>query len=227
MPDASFTEGRTLADLRRRLFTCSREKLFLLVVLTVLFCVPYFYLTRHAFMPIHRPPELWIDRLAGFHPAWVWGYESLYLITGTLPWLARNRADLGRFTLGFALLAASAFAIFAIFPTQVLHPSAPYSNSLYAFLLAYDGPYNALPSLHAGLLYYTLAFARRVYGRPAPVVSIFFFLWSCVILWSTMAIKQHHAIDLLAGGVLAVVCDAVAWSRIFRSVDSTSHSGRR
>ena len=39
---------------------------------------------------------------------------------------------------------------------------------MYWLLQQYDAPYNSLPSLHAGLLVYTLAFGRRVVGHAVP-----------------------------------------------------------
>lgn len=194
-----------------RVTTLWRTKLALLVVLTAGFCATYIYLAHHAFFPVRDLPLLWIDRVAGFDPRWVWVYQSVYLLTGTLPWLATTREQLRRYVIGFLLLTSVCFTIYLFFPTHVPRPVVEAPGGMYWLLLTYDGPYNALPSLHAGFLYYTLRFARRVYGRPAWHVSVVILIWSAVILWATLATKEHYAVDLLVGIALAAVCDWAAW----------------
>lgn len=219
MPGESFT------DLAVRLTCMWRLKLALLIGLTAGFLAPYLYLAHHLFFPVHQVPATWLDRAAGFNPNWVWVYQSLYLLTGTLPWLARTPEELWRYVKGFVLMSGIAFAIFLFIPTHVLRPAMQNSTGMYRWLLGYDGPYNAVPSLHAAILYYTLAFAFRMCGRLAPLITGGVIAWAVLILWATLATKQHYVVDLLAGTGLAVACDMLAWSRIERSAGTTSHAG--
>jgi membrane-associated phospholipid phosphatase len=220
-----FTERRlTIAD---RLTRHWRLKLFMLVALTVCFCGPYMFLAHHAFSSVHDLPLTALDRLAGFDPRWVWVYQSVYLLTATLPWLATTRAELKTYLVGFTWLASICFLIYLFCPTRVPRPLSENPSGMYWLLLAYDGPYNAFPSLHAGFLYFTLAFARRVYGRVPLTVTIVLCGWSALILWSTLATKEHYVVDLIAGIALAAGCDAAAWSSRFRSVAVKSQVGLR
>ena len=187
-------------------------KVLLLVGLTALFCIPYIFLAHHPYFAVHELPTLPPDRWTGFDRRWVWVYQSLYLLTGTLPGLATSREQLMRFFWGFMLLAGCSFAIFLFFPTQAPRPSDPAAGGMYGLLMSYDGAYNAFPSLHAGFLYYTLAFTRRV-TRPPGWVSATAVLWALLILWATMATKEHYFIDIVAGLALAAASDAVVWSR--------------
>lgn len=202
-----------------------RLKLLMLVGLTISFCGPYLFLAHNAFFPVNELPLTVLDRLAGFDTRWVWVYQSVYLLTGTLPWLATQREQLRRYLIGFVLLTSVCIVIYIFWPIRVPRPVVEDAGGMYWLLLCYDGPYNALPSLHAGFLYYTLAFARRVYGPPPVGVAVGLIGWAVLILWSTLATKEHYAVDLAAGIALAVVCDMAAWSRMFRRTADASHIG--
>ena len=181
-----------------------------------LFCLPYIYLANY---PIFTPtlvPQTWLDHVIPFQPAWIWVYQSVYLLTGTLPLLATTREQLRRYLIGFALLTGACFLIYIFFPTQIhRHMPEESPSIMFDFLWLYDGDCNALPSLHVGFLYFTLVFARRVYG-PAPLWAwLLFSTWFLLIAYSTLATKEHLALDLYAGLALAFVCDKLTWSRLF------------
>lgn len=221
------TPAGSSTDLARRLSLLWPLKAFLLLALTVLFCLPYLYLGHHAFFRIHIPASLPIDRWAGYDPRWVWAYQSVYLLTSTLPWLATCRDQLRRYVNGFAFLSATCLLVYVFFPTACPRPPVTAPSGMYSLLLFYDGPYNAFPSLHAGFLYYTLAFALRVCPRPPQLAIAILIPWSLLILWATLATKEHYFIDLPAGIALAVVADRAAWSKIRLNLASKSHPGSK
>lgn len=213
------------SELRNRLVALWRIKLLLLIGLTLVFTVPYVYLAHNALFPARILPMTWIDQAAGFDPQWVWIYQSVYLLTASLPWLADERAHLKRYLIGFATLAAVSFAIFVFLPTRCPRSDLEHATGMYRLLLLYDGPYNAMPSLHVGFLFFTLCFVRRI---QAPISRIFWWtliVWSASIAWSTLAVKQHYAVDLVAGVALAWASDWAAWSNTFRISGRTSQSG--
>jgi membrane-associated phospholipid phosphatase len=224
MPVGLFSKRSDWMD---RLVSQWRLKVTLALILTPAFCVPYFllmYFPLRAFQPV---PELAMDRLIRFDPRWVWIYQSLYLPINGLPWLATQREQLRRYALGFLALCAISFLIYAIYPTIGPRPQMSNPSGMYRLLLLYDQPGNAFPSLHAGLLIYTLLFVRRIFGQRRR--SIFpwigwciLILWSLLILYATLATKQHYAIDLLAGAVLAIGADRLAWSKAVRISAVTS-----
>ena len=221
------TPEKSSINLPMRLRTCFAFKATLLVGLTILFCVPYIYLAHHAFFPVHDFTLSSIDKWAGFDTRWVWVYQSIYLLTGSLPWLATHRTQLWNYVYGFSGLVIVCFAIYLFLPIKVPRPPVSNPTGMYALLLFYDGPYNAFPSLHAGFLYYTFAFAVRVYGRPRLPISIGLITWAILILWATLATKEHYFVDLAAGIMLAAFFDAAAWSRIWRRIGSKSHEGSK
>jgi membrane-associated phospholipid phosphatase len=80
------------------------------------------------------------------------------------------------------------------------HPSV-------AFLKAVDAAGNACPSLHVAAAVYSSFWVYWLMrelrlGWRAQSIQI---LWGVAIVYSTMATKQHVALDVLAGTVLGIV----------------------
>jgi membrane-associated phospholipid phosphatase len=226
MPDASSVEPGV--HWWQRFRALWRTKLCLTLALSVWFWTFYLFLSRHALFPCHALPMIFLDRWAGFRPyPWAWIYESNFLITGIIPWLMTSRAELRRYATGFLLLSSLSFAVFALFPVASPRPASLEENATLIFITRVDGPLNAFPSLHAGCLVYTIALARRLFGRQMhPVVLTILVAWALLILFATLATKQHYALDLLAGGLIGWAADWFAW-RKSGSGDIASTSNRR
>jgi membrane-associated phospholipid phosphatase len=190
-----------------------RLKLGVTAVVTVLFWSCYLLLSRHALLPVHTLPMTRLDTWVGFRPVpWAWVYESIFLLTGVIPWLIISQEELRRYVSGFALLSVVSFAVFAFFPVASPRQAQMGASAFLIFITQVDGPLNAFPSLHAGCLVYTLALVRRLFGRQLnPLVATALVIWAGLILFGTLATKQHYAVDLLAGGLLGWAADRVAW----------------
>src|SRR4051794_20183328 len=202
-----------LAPLPSRVRSEWRLKVVLAAAMTALFCGPYFLLGHFPLFPVHDLPLTWMDRSIGFHPyAWVGVYQSEYLAVNLIPWLAVTRRQLSHYAKGFAIVALVSFAVFIVFPVRSPRPPAPDATGMYGLVLRYDVPLNALPSLHAALVVYTMCFGRRVFadGLPRSLGAVCV-LWAALILYATLATKQHYLVDVAAGTVLAVLADAWAW----------------
>jgi membrane-associated phospholipid phosphatase len=189
-------------------------KVLLTAAINLFFWVGYAFLSRHAVFPVHLIPLTWLDSNVPFQPMpWGWVYLSEFLATGCVPWLIGSRADLRRYALGLLVLCGSSFLIFLFFPVASPRPLALPSTGPVALIAQWDGAFNAFPSLHAGFVVYTLALGLRLFGRrlPAPVVAGFW-IWAGLIFYSTLATKQHYALDLLAGAFIGLAADRLAWS---------------
>jgi membrane-associated phospholipid phosphatase len=198
---------------RQRIAALWRGKLCLTVALNILFWTAYFFLSRHAFFQVHRLPMTRLDDWAGFRPyPWAWIYESNFLLVGAIPWLIVSREELRRCVAGFIMLAVVSFGIFVVFPVASPRPSDLGTNPFMLMIARADGPLNAFPSLHASTLVYALVLAKRLFGRRLnPIVFAMLVAWAALILFGTLATKQHYAIDLLAGGLIGWAADRVAW----------------
>ena len=201
----------------QRAMTRWRQKAWLTALLTFGFVPLYLLLSHRVWRPLWNPPLTWFDRHVPFQPGWVWAYQSLYLITGTIPWLATTAVQLGRYVVSFWLVAIVGLVTFVLLPVEAPRPQvATYSPGM-SLLLAYDGPYGDFPSLHAGFLVLTLAFGFRVMDCRVPIAVITLMLvWAAVILYATLALKEHYAIDLLAGIALALAADWLVWQDLSR-----------
>lgn len=213
-----------LADLPRRARAHWRTKALLAGAITFLFCVPYFLLGHYPVMPVRDLPLSRIDRAVGFHPdGWVWVYQSVYVPVNLVPWLARRRGELQGYAKGFAAVSLVSFAVFFLFPVRAPKPEVPDAGGMYWLLQLYDADYNSLPSLHAALLVYTLCFGRRLFARGRPRgLDAFCVAWAALILYGTLATKEHYLVDIVAGAALALVVDALVWRGAAAVVISTA-----
>jgi len=199
-----------------RLAAEGRLKAALGAGLTAFFCGPYFALQHVALVEPRRLSLSGLDRAIGFAPGWVWGYQSVYLLIVLVPWLATRRDDLRRYARGFVLLAAAGFVCFLLYPVDGPRPPDVPRTGMWALLLAYDAPRNAMPSLHVGLAAYTVLFGARTLAAEAGArartawiaVGV---LWLAVIAYATLATKQHYAVDLPPGLAGAWLAHAWVW----------------
>jgi membrane-associated phospholipid phosphatase len=201
----------------RRAFTAHWQlKIALSLALTLFFCVPYFALQHLNPFPARRFALSTADEAIAFAPAWVWIYQSVYLLLSLVPWLAVSREELTRYARGFLLLSSTSFLFFLLFPIQGPRPEVSAANVMFRLLVSYDAPLNSFPSLHVGLSVYTVLVAARMFrGRlatPERVAAIALLsFWTAAIAYAALATKQHYAIDLPAGALLAYASHWIAW----------------
>jgi membrane-associated phospholipid phosphatase len=190
-----------------------RLKLLLTVTLNLAFGAIYSLLGRWAVFPVRVPPQTWFDRVIPFQPEpWVWLYLSQFLFVTPLPWLIDTREGLCRYIRGLGFMCGVSFAVFLFFPVASPRPPDSATHASMQWLLRYDGAFNAFPSLHAAFLVYLAALGWRVFGRDlSRTAAVAAVLWAGLILYATIATRQHYAVDLLAGGIVGGVADWLAW----------------
>ncbi|HSC28755.1 MAG TPA: phosphatase PAP2 family protein [Vicinamibacterales bacterium] len=195
-----------------------RLKLALSAGLTIFFCVPYFTLQRVSIVPAARLPLGAIDLAVPFVPAWVWVYQSIYLLLTVVPWLLDSAGALHRYGRGFVLQSAVGFAFFLLLPVEGPRPDRIPQDGMFGLLASYDRPLNCFPSLHVALATYTVCIAASAFRRRLPVSShkttvIILSAWVVAIAAATLFTKQHYAIDLPAGALLGWLSHRWAWTR--------------
>ena len=194
-----------------------RLKVLLSAVLVPFFCVPYFLVQRLPLTSAWRLPPGRIEEAVGFHPEWVWVYQSAYMLLALVPWLAASTAeDLQRYARGFVLLSCIGFTCFLLLPIELPRPPEAPATGMYGVLVSYDRPVNTFPSLHVGLSVYTVLFGVRVLGarvssrRRRMLIGVLG-IWVMAIAFAAVAIRQHFLVDLPAGALLAWICHRWAW----------------
>lgn len=193
------------------------------------FFYAYFWAMRHPLGAVTVMPVTWLDELVGFQPlsyplyVFLWFYISL----GTA--LARDLRELAAFGVASLAMSVVGLAIFMLVPTRV--PDFAIDWSLYPsmqFLKRVDVAGNAFPSLHAAFCVFTAVvldaqLAALGAGRWPRAGNL---LLCGGILYSTIATRQHVALDAAAGAVLGGAA-ALAYLSTLRGSQGTSSSATK
>ena len=202
------TGGRPLAWYRRAGTALTQHMLLKGIGTTVfisLFFVAYFYVLKHPAYPLTLMPSIWLDRLIGFQPLAMPIYVSLWLYVSLLPAFFESRPELYRYALWMTLMCLAGLGTFYFLPTAAPVPDIDWS--LYPnidFLKDIDAAGNACPSLHVATAFYSAIWFRhllRRFGAPRWVLLVNV-AWCAAIVYSTLAIRQHVAVDAIAGMAL-------------------------
>jgi membrane-associated phospholipid phosphatase len=115
-------------------------------------------------------------------------------------------------------LSVIGLGIFLFWPTAVPPPEVDWSlHSAFAFLRSVDASGNACPSLHVAFAVFTAVWFERLLRQMGAgrLVRALNWLWCLGILYSTVAIRQHVSLDVLAGAALGATV-AVVQRRLLR-----------
>ena len=196
-------------------------KLILLVALNLWVYVPYLFLQRHHFFPARNMSSSFFDRMIPFSDQAVWLYLSIYLLMPVGPFLMNSRKQIFRYAIGIILISLLANAIFLFWPTSCPRPGVQGTNAAYRELTTIDNSFHAFPSLHAAFAVYSALCGglvlREIGSRNFWRISLWF--WAFLILYATLATKQHVIADIIAGSVLGLgiyACVFKEWISIFK-----------
>ena len=172
------------------------------------FFIGYFHVLRNPVYPVTVMPLTPLDHWIGFQPAAMVAYLSLWFYVGIVPGLMWSLPALivhGAWAAGLCLVG---LLCFYFWPTAVPAAAIDVSNHpALALLQGVDAAGNACPSLHVATAMFTCVclehLLRRV-GAPRGF-RIANVLWFVAIAYSTLAVKQHVVVDVVAGAALGVV----------------------
>lgn len=215
---------RWLAALGRRCAVLWQLKLVGNIAATVGFFVLYFAVMQralpHAWILPLTPLDRWLELRVVALPL----YASLWLYLALPPAFAKELRELGTFAVNAALMSGIALAIFWFWPTAVpIFPIDGLMHPALHFLKTTDAAGNAFPSLHVSFSVYACSFiARQLREIGAPTwVRALNVAWAVGIVYSTLAVRQHVAIDV-AGGLLLGGAFCLA-PRFFKSKVPAAH----
>lgn len=169
------------------------------------FFIGYFWVLRHPAYPVTLMPLTALDRLVPFQPAMLVPYLTLWFYVGITPALSQSFRHLIVYGLWAAALCVTGLAIFYFWPTAV--PPRPFDaagHAGFALLQGVDAPGNACPSMHVAVAVFTaLGLDRLLQDISAPRWPRWVnAAWCAAIVYSTLATKQHVALDAAAGVLL-------------------------
>jgi fatty acid desaturase/membrane-associated phospholipid phosphatase len=175
-------------------------RMWCLIAFGLLVSVPYFWLEHHVAFPVRTISSTVIDRVIPFVPFAAWIYISLY-VQLALPFLfAADAAHLRRMIFGLAWISGVSHLLFLFWPTAVPKFSSA-ASSLPLRLVQYaDTHGNALPSLHASLAVFCALNSAAVLKSRRLRIALW--IWTILILASTLLIKRHEIVDIVTGAAL-------------------------
>ena len=172
-----------------------------------IFFYSYFAVLHSPIGAVTIMPLTWADDWIIFWPPAFYLYASLWVYTALVPALQPSLLRLVAYGCGIGSLCLSALVIFSFFPTAVPYEfSSWFTDPSLSLLRSLDLAGNACPSLHVATAVFTAMAMKQLLRdlEAPPWVKQASWLWCGLIVYSTMAIKQHVLWDVLAGMVLGV-----------------------
>lgn len=201
-----------------RMLTWWPVKMIGTTLIMTAFFAAYFWVLHHPLFPVTTMPLTAVDRLVAFRPEALPLYFSLWFYVSLAPALLVDRRELASYAVAAIGLGAAGLGMFLLWPTTVVWPEADWSqHPAFAFLKSVDAAGNACPSLHVAFAVFTALWLERLLRQMGAgnFVRALNWLWCLGILYSTVAIRQHVALDVLAGAGLgaAVAAAHLRWLR--------------
>lgn len=174
----------------------------------VLFFWGYFAVLRNPLTPPFVMPQTWLDAWIGFTPSALPAYVSLWVYVSLAPALMGSLRALLQFGVWIGWLCLFCLMVFWLFPTS-MPPSAidwaAYPD--YALIKGIDAAGNAFPSLHVASAVFSAIWLNRLFGQlGTPKILPWLSALHCsLIIWSTIATRQHVALDAIGGVAVGAV----------------------
>lgn len=172
------------------------------------FMVTYFWLLEHPQFPVTIMPEIGLDRLNPFWPASFGLYLSLWFYISLAPALLWAKDVLISYGLATVVLSVIGLSIFLFWPTAIAPPDIAWeSYPSFQFLQSINHAGNAFPSLHVAFAVFTGRWFNRILcsmqaRRRWQFINV---AWCGGICYSTLATRQHVAVDVIAGATLGAL----------------------
>jgi len=182
------------------------------IAFMAVFFAVYFYLLAHPQFAVTTVPRIFVDRLIPFQPGALPLYLSLWFYVCMAPALLRTKREMKSYAVAASVLSLVGFLIFIIWPTAVAPADVdPLLLPSLSQLKAVDASGNAFPSLHVAFAVFSALWFSRLFREmgTGPVPRVISWTWCAAIVYSTMAIRQHVALDALSGAILGAAVAAV------------------
>ncbi|MEO5862950.1 MAG: phosphatase PAP2 family protein, partial [Burkholderiales bacterium] len=173
-----------------------------------LFFFAYFHLMQNPNSAVTVMPVTAIDELIPFQPLALIPYVTLWLYVALPAALILYRRELIGYGWWIGGLCVAGLVCFYFWPTTVLLPTQEWSkHASFNILQGVDAAANACPSMHVAVAVFSAFWLDRILRDiDAPgTMRALNLMWFVAIAYSTMAIKQHVFIDVVAGLALGAV----------------------
>ena len=188
-----------------------KKFIYLISILISFQCLIYF-LTK-LFQNNYHLLESKIDLYIPFIPYFVYFYIIWYLTLILIPYLLylKDKLMFYKYYLSYILTTIISGIIYIIYPTKILRPSIiPNNISTFLVNIIYkldNPPINLLPSMHCSFCFLFIVLCDYVEEYSNKNIEkkyrIIILILSILIILSTLFIKQHLLIDILASFIIS------------------------
>lgn len=169
------------------------------------FFAAYFHVLRHPAHAVTPMPLIALDHVIAFQPLALLPYLSLWFYVGMPPALLYGLRELIAYGCWIAALCLAGLACFHFWPTEVPRFAIdPAQHPAFGVIQGIDAAGNACPSLHVATAMFSALWLDRLLREIGAGARLRAgnWLWFALIAYSTLAIKQHVALDALGGLLL-------------------------
>jgi membrane-associated phospholipid phosphatase len=195
-------------------------KSFAIPAFIAVFFAGYFLLLRFPAFEVTTMPVLALDEAIPFQPGSAIIYFSLWVYVSLAPALIVDRQELLFYGKMAVVLATVGMMIFFFWPTTIAVGAELSETELgrLSWLKEVDAGGNACPSLHVAFAVFSGLWLERTFieMRLPLVTRLLNVLWCGAIAYSTLATKQHVALDVLAGAFLGTIAGSIHPARAVR-----------
>lgn len=193
------------------------------MIFMALFFWGYFAVLNNPLFAAVTMPATFVDAWIPFSTAAFPAYVSLWVYVSLPPALIGSLPSLLRFGVWIAALCLFCLGIFWLLPTAV--PMADIDWTLHpemAVIKGLDAAGNACPSLHVASAVFSAFWLQRLFRNiDAPRWLRGISAVHClVILWSTIATRQHVVLDVVAGVAVGVLFAWLSLRQVERAGDT-------
>ncbi len=194
------------------------SKIFILFFLISFLIVTYFFLNKYNYLLYEHGVKFFslkdsFDKDIPLIPSFVWIYFLYFVvILSPIPIILEDTYFFIQTVVSYFLTYSIGFAFFLNYHIRMIRPSfhaLDLSQKALHFIYINDHGFNVFPSMHvANTVLVALIFIG--YNKK---VGIFFSMLALLISMSTLFIKQHYCLDVIAGFIEALFIYII----IFRS----------
>jgi hypothetical protein len=185
----------------------------------LIFFAGYFGVMRHPLAPPTVMPLTVIDEWIPFTPAAFGVYVSLWVYVSLAPAFLPDRRQLLGYGLWIGALCLFCLLLFWLWPTTIPQGGVDWAaHPGLVMIKGIDLSGNACPSLHVATAVFSAVWLQHIVNAiNAPRwLAVANWLQCAAIAWSTVAIRQHVAVDLLAGSAVGLAFAALSLRHLAR-----------
>lgn len=202
------------------LFINLLRRVFSGAILVIWILAPYLLLQQFAIREIWWLQPTVFDNAIQINFQSIWIYYTFFLLLGVVGLFVERRIYLRYlYVIGWTTMVAH--MVFLLFPNGLSREGINLTTApiYYQWLVGFDAPRNAFPSLHVALSVVAVI-AAWASKRFHILFKVGLIIWVIAITWSTIALRQHVIIDGIAGACIASIVWLIVGKVCSRELDT-------